>query len=97
DVGTGPDVGIADIGQVWHLRALGQRGRLDLHVCTGLGLRAELRARTQVRVRADRGVRADLRIGRVRTHDGGPLAHPTIGQRRVGADLGAGANRRSPV
>src|SRR3954469_11031843 len=48
EVRAGPDVGVADVGEVRDLRALADVGVLDLHERAGLGIGAQDGAGTQV-------------------------------------------------
>src|SRR3989454_3979017 len=56
------DLGVANVGEVWHFRASTDLGVLDLDERPCLGPRAELRPGTQVTERADLGAGANLGV-----------------------------------
>src|SRR4051794_3919751 len=62
DVGALAHLGVADVGEVRHLRARPDVGVLDLHESTSLGLGAELRPRSEVTEGTDRDARPDLGV-----------------------------------
>src|SRR6266545_5696078 len=64
DVRVLADLGVADIGEVWHLRPGPDLGVLDLDERACLRAGAELRARAEVAERPDLDVRADLGVDR---------------------------------
>ena len=94
DVGVLAQVGVADIAQVRHLRAVADVRLLYFHERAGLASLAELVARTQIRPRADVGRAADVRL----LHAG--AFHMRFGvdggadQRGVRADFGGFADHR---
>ncbi len=97
EVGLLADVGVADVGQVGHLRAGADVGVLDLHERSGLRAFPQDRPGSQIRERADADALADLGLFDVRMDDRGLVEDSSIDDRAVRADRAARADRGHPV
>jgi hypothetical protein len=62
DIDALADLGVAEVGEVWRLRAFPQARVLELHEVADLGPLADLAAGPQLREGSDHGARADLRF-----------------------------------
>ena len=94
DVGVVAEPGVAHIAQVRHFGAVADVRLLHLDECAGLGVLAELVARTQVGPRSDVRARPDMRFLHTGTFDYRTLVHGRVDKGGVRADDGVLADHR---
>ena len=94
DVRALPDVRVADVGQVRHLRAGADLGVLDLHERPRLGFAVQVGGGAQVGERPDRGSIVHARAGQVGVQDRHAVADLAVDQRAHRADHAVVADPR---
>ena len=97
DVHVTADLGIADVGQVRHLRALPHPRSLDLDERPRLGVLLQHRPRAEARVRPDVHMRADPRAPDHRVLHGGGVPDRGIDDARGRAEHAVPADPRIPL
>jgi hypothetical protein len=97
DVRTRPDLGVADVRQMGHLRALADGRLLDLDEAARLGAAGQPGLGAQVGVGADGAVVVDLRLDHVGVQDADAGADAGVDHGRMGPDDRIGPNPGAPA
>src|SRR6185312_6878944 len=92
EVRAGADLGVADVGEVRHLRALADLRVLDLDERAGLGTLVQQRTGTQIGERADARAGTHLGAARIGVGDLDVVAERDVDQRRKRTDVATGAD-----